>query len=76
MIRVRSILDTLNPVVSEEQLIEEIAYYKARLADIRKAPATSRHRERLEHVADRLHQREMMLAQMRTHRPREYQYRC
>lgn len=75
MIRVGSTPDTLHPVVSEEQLLEEIAYYKARLADIHKAPATSRHCERLEHVAENLRQREMMLAQMRTHRPREYQYR-
>ena len=73
MIGVRSILETLHPGVAEEQLIEEIAYYKARLADIRKAPATSRHRERLEHVADRLSHREMMLAQLRNNN--EYQYR-
>jgi len=72
MIRVRHILDTLHPVVSEEQLVEEIAYYKARLADIRKAPANSRHCERLEHVSDCLRQKEILLAQIRSHRPREF----
>jgi hypothetical protein len=61
---VRSILATLRTSVTEEQLRSEIAYYKATLADIRRAPATSRHRDRLEHVTDRLRQREMMLAQI------------
>lgn len=71
---VRSILETLRPSVTEEQLRSEIAYYKARLADIRRAPATSRHRDRLEHVADRLRQRELMLAQIRS--SRNYEHRC
>lgn len=66
MISVRSILEMLRPSVAEEQLRGEIAYYKARLADIRRAPATSRHRDSLDHVADRLHQRELLLAQIRS----------
>lgn len=64
----RSLLDPNQPGRTETQLLEEIAYYKARLADMRKAPETSRHRDGLQRVAERLKNSETMLARLRDRR--------
>jgi hypothetical protein len=60
-----SIQKRLGQQVTEEQLLGEIAYYKARLADIRRAPPASRHREVLHEVSDNLQRREEMLERLR-----------
>ncbi len=56
------------PSAAEEHILGEIAYCKARLADISKAPEASRHREALSQVTERLRRNERLLAQLRNHR--------
>lgn len=56
------------PSASEEHILGEIAYCKARIADIRRAPETSRHREALSQVTERLRRSELLLAQLRSYR--------
>jgi hypothetical protein len=56
---------TRPPSAAEEHILGEIAYCKARIADICKAPETSRHREALSHVQERLRRNELLLAQIR-----------
>lgn len=53
------------PTAVEEPILGEIAYCKARLADIRKAPESSRHREALGQVIERLRRNELLLAHLR-----------
>lgn len=55
----------INEEVAEEQLLRQIAYYKARLADIQKAPENSRHREGLATTEYRLEECRQRLAQLR-----------
>jgi len=55
---------------TEDQLLGRIAYYKARLADIQKAPKHSRHREGWEAVAARLEESQHQLARLRSRRTR------
>lgn len=54
----------------EEQLRSQIAYYKARLADIQKAPSNSRHREGWDAVATRLAESQYLLARLHSRRER------
>lgn len=55
-------------LITEDQLLNEIAYYRARLADIEKAPEQSRHREGLERVSSRLKECQHQLAALRSKR--------
>lgn len=50
---------------AEEHILGEIAYCKARLADILNAPESSRHREALGKITERLRRSEALLAQLR-----------
>jgi hypothetical protein len=59
-----------DPQAVEDQLLSRIAYYKARLADIQKAPKNSRHREGWEAVASRLEESQYLLAHLRSRRSR------
>lgn len=59
-----------NPQAVEDQLLSQIAYYKARLADIQKAPKNSRHREGWETVTSRLEESQYLLARLRSRRNR------
>lgn len=52
-------------MLTEEYLLGEIAYCKARLADIHNAPESSLHRQALAQVAERLHRTEALLSQLR-----------
>lgn len=57
--------------VTEEELREQVAYYKARLMDIEKAPPHSRHRDGWAETRRRLHQCQRQLkALQHRHRPR------
>jgi hypothetical protein len=60
----------LNKDVAEEHLLREIAYYKARLADIEKAPRHSRHREGWGLTANRLQECRTKLAKLRSSKRR------
>jgi len=51
--------------LTEDHLRREIAYCKARLADIQNAPPHSRHREGLMHAANRLRECEHRLTRLR-----------
>ncbi len=51
---------------SEARLRREIAYFKARIADIRNAPPNSKHRESLHWVEDRLLECERQLEAVRS----------
>lgn len=55
----------IDPQAVEDQLLSQIAYYKARLADIQKAPRNSRHREGWETVTSRLEESQHRLARLR-----------
>lgn len=58
----------LNREITEEELLRNIAYYKARLVDIQNAPPHSRHREGWADTRERLEQCQRRLAELRRRR--------